>query len=109
MLLCVTDMKALLLMMALGRGADVATSLTAFHHGAIERNPMIASSRPLPFIAQMTAETVGQAYLIHALDTHGHPRWAKAIAFVQIGASSGATFGNVLTIRRQIRIASSSR
>jgi hypothetical protein len=97
-------MKTLLLVMAIGRGVDVVTSLAAFHHDATERNPLVVSSQPVAFVSQMAIETAGQAYLIHQLNRHSHPKLAKAIAFVQIGASSGATIGNVLVIRRQFQL-----
>ena len=78
--------------------------MTAFAHGATERNPLIVSSKPVPFVVQMAGEMMAQAYLIHRLDRAGHPKWAKAIALVQIGASSGAAAGNVFVIRRQFHL-----
>jgi len=97
-------MKTLLLVMAIGRGVDVGTSLVAFHHDGSERNPLVVSSQPVAFVTQMAMETVGQAYLIHQLNRHNHPKLAKAIALVQIGASSGATIGNAMVIRRQFQL-----
>jgi hypothetical protein len=96
-------MKTLLVILALTRAADTTSSLTAFHHGAQEGNPLVISAKPAPFVAQMAAETVGQVYLIHALNQRGHPKWARAIALVQISASSGATAWNAIVVQRQFQ------
>lgn len=88
------SLKAILLAMAIARGADTGTSLVVFHQGGTETNPLVVSQQPLAFAAQMAAETAFQTWLVRRLDHH-HPRWARTIAFAQIGASAWATTGNI--------------
>lgn len=91
-------MKAILLALALSQGADIGTSVTAFHYGATELNPLIISTKPAPFLAQTTGFVIGEIYFLNKLSKH-HPKLARTLGYVQIGGSSAAAIHNAQVIR----------
>lgn len=92
-------MKTLLVLMALAQGADIGTSIGAFHLGAREQNPLIISTQPAPFIAQTVAMDAAKMLLLQKL-SHAHPKLAKGLSYLQIGASSAAATNNAVWIHR---------
>lgn len=90
------SMKAILIALAIARGADTTSSLVGFAHGGVEQNPLVISQQPAVFVAQMATETTAQILLARWLERKGHKKWGLAIAMVQIGASSYATGGNIV-------------
>ena len=88
-------MKTLLLLVALGNAADTASSLAAFSQGATEANPFVISTRPIPFITQAALWTAGELWALERLDRAGHPKLARALSHMQIGASLGLTGWNM--------------
>lgn len=97
-------MKPLLIVLALGRMADMSTSLVGFQAGAYEANPLVVSSRPVPFVSQVMLETAGETWMLSRLAEH-HPKWAKGLALIQIGASATVSVMNARTIAQQHRMA----
>lgn len=94
--------KALLLTMLLSNSTDVGTSLVAFRGGAIERNPLIFSTRPVPFIAQTAAFSAGEAFF--AIQLHKrHPKLAKWAILGVIAGEAWAIQNNIRVIREQRR------
>lgn len=96
-------MKVLLFTFLFAKGADTSTSLVAFNHGAIEANPLILSSRPAPFVAQMAIGAAGELWLIRKLNHAGHPKWARVIGWSMTGASIAASAKNLRVIQQANR------
>lgn len=92
-------MKTILILMVLGHGTDVATSLDAFHHGARELNPYVISQKPVPFVAQAAVFTVVEVMLLQKI-AKKHPKLAKTLAYVQLGGSTAASVNNIIVSRR---------
>lgn len=86
-------MKTLLVLLCLGNAADTATSLVAFSRGYGELNPLVVSTQPAPFIAEAAAATALEVWALHRIARH-HPRLARGLALVQIGASTGVSINN---------------
>ena len=93
-------MKTFLLLVMLGNGADVTTSLVAFDAGAYEANPLVLSEKPAPFIAQAVIVTVAETWALNKLSKK-HPKLAKGIAYALVGVSIGASINNGFVINRQ--------
>lgn len=93
-------MKPLLIVLMLGRAADATTSLAAFHYGAIERNPLVISTQPAPFVAQTVLETAGEVWVLRKI-AGKHPKWAKTLAVAQIAASFTVASLNARDVPRQ--------
>lgn len=87
-------MKEFLIVVALAHGADMGTSLAAFHRGAGEANPLVVSTQPAPFVAQGVAVVVGESYLLNKLSKK-HPKLARGLALVSISGSSAAAIHNM--------------
>jgi len=74
--------------------ADLWTTQAAFTRGAHEANPVMA---PLTFprmILAKSATTAGLMLVMHALATHGHPRFAKVIGYLDAGAIGAVAISN---------------
>ena len=93
-------MKTLLLLVALGHGADAGSSLYAFHRGAVESNPLILSQSPAPFVAQMAGQAAAEMWILSRL-SKDHPRAAKTLAWVTIGVRGSVAAHNVSVARGQ--------
>ena len=95
-------MKELLLAVALAHGADTATSLYSFHHGGVEANPLILSTRPVPFTLQMAG---GAALEIAALRklSRSKPKLAMALAMTSIALRGTVAAHNIHVGRREAR------
>lgn len=77
------------LIMVAGNVADLWTTKAAFERGAVEGNG-IASGRPLLEIGLSKASfTVGIALAMRLLETHGHPRAARVLGYMD----GSLTFG----------------
>lgn len=92
-------MKELLLIVALGHGADMTTSLMSFHRGAYEVNPLVLSERPVPFLIEGTATAAVEIWALNKLSKK-HPKLAKTLSYIQIGGSSAAAVNNMQVYRR---------
>ncbi len=90
--------KALLLTLVLTHGADTATSLYGFSHGAVEVNPLIASTHPAPFLVQEATLTTVQVWAFARLHQH-HPRLATGLTLACIGVETAVTTHNVRVLR----------
>jgi hypothetical protein len=91
--------KPFIIALILGQGTDVTTSLVGFSQGFRERNPLIISTRPAPFIGQVAIVTVGEVWLAKKI-AKKHPKLAKALCSIQIGSSAVAAITNIRTIRK---------
>jgi hypothetical protein len=86
-------MKALLIALALARGAESASTWTAISSGASEGNPLLPKNA-IANVAVVGAETAGQVWLLHVLERR-HPTLARNIALVAIGVDSGLAGYNI--------------
>ena len=87
-------MKTLLVLAMLSHGADAGTSLWAFHRGATEANPIIFSTQPALFSAEMVGGATLEWWALKKLET-SHPRLAKTFAVVSIGVRGSVAVHNV--------------
>ena len=92
-------MKTLLIVLVLGQGADISTSLVAFHRGAHETNPLVVDHPPAAFLAESVGFVVFETVFLNKLSKH-HPKVAKGLSYIQIGGSSVAAMNNALVIQR---------
>lgn len=95
-------MKPLLIVMLLGQGADVATSLMGFHRGATELNPFIVSTQPAPFIAQAVGFGIAETLILKKIHKN-HPKLANTLGMIQIGGSTAASINNIQVYREMGR------
>src|ERR1043166_7856559 len=86
-------MKPLIIALILGHSADATTSLVAFQKGLREVNPLVISTKPAPFIAEISAVAVGESWWLTHLSKK-HPRVAKGLALAQIGGSALVSIHN---------------
>jgi hypothetical protein len=90
--------KALLLSLALANSADATTSVLAFRRGATEMNPFVLSTRTTPFLTQVSVATAGELWFATQVNKR-HPKLAKALLIVSIGAGTAASIHNVHVYR----------
>src|SRR5437773_3398656 len=76
-------MKTTLLLMILSQGADIGTSLTAFHLGAHEMNPLVSDYPPI-FLIHAVSIDLGEDLLLLKL-SQKHPKIARALMALQFG------------------------
>ena len=95
-------MKTLLLVLVLGNAADTTSSLAVFHAGGRETNPLVISQRPVPFVIQAAVFTTAEVWALRQLSA-SHPKWARALASIQIGVSTGLVVNNAVAYHRQLR------
>ena len=93
-------MKTLTLLVILGRCADAGSSLAAFNAGATERNPLVLSTQPAAFSAQLAAETAVDVLILRRLSVH-HPKLARVVGWSLVSASAAVTASNLRTLRTQ--------
>mgnify|MGYP001617764181 FL=1 len=77
-----------------GNVADLQTTKAAFARGAHEGNGFTATTNILPIAAAKISFMAGTMLAMRALETHGHPRWAKVIGYVDGGATFLAAWHN---------------
>jgi hypothetical protein len=87
-------MKEIILAIAISHGADTASTLHATRYGGVEANPLIVSTQPVPFIAQMTLASIGEIYLLNKLKQK-KPKLAKILTYISFSVSSGASINNM--------------
>ena len=92
-------MKTLMIVLILGQGADITTSIMAFNRGASESNPLVIDRPPAAFLAESIGFTAFEVVFLNKLSKH-HPKIAKGLSYVQIGGSSAAATHNALVIHR---------
>lgn len=87
-------MKTWLLVLALTHGADVASTCGALSRGATEGNPFMPRSGCGQIALASTAVVGGSSFIAWKL-SKTHPKLAKTLVGLQIGAKSVAIGWNV--------------
>lgn len=86
-------LKAFILGLWLANAADAGSSLNAFRYGAVEQNPFVVSTRPVPFVSEVVAATALETWLATQLNKN-HPKLTKTLLGVGIGIGAGVTVRN---------------
>jgi len=81
-------------LMVAGNAADLWTTKAAFDRGAQEANSIMAGLSIGQIAVAKGATTAGMVILMRFLETHGHPRVAKVIGYVDAGATFTAAAHN---------------
>ncbi len=90
-------MKPFLLLLALGQGADAASTVKFLHeHTACEANPMVIGNRcSLGTVAPQMFAWLTLEQLALARISHNHPKLAKSLAMVSFTMHSSAAAYNL--------------
>jgi hypothetical protein len=91
-------MKALLILLVLGKGADVGTTVTVLKHGGHEQNWLL-SQQPAVMTLQQVGWTTGEVLVIRKLAVR-HPKLAKGAAWLSIAGSLYASGHNLRELQR---------
>jgi hypothetical protein len=77
----------------LSNSADAGTSLRAFHYGAYERNPLVISTKPAPFLIQTAVFSTVEGVVCWKLEKT-HPKLVKALMITGIGLETSLAVRN---------------
>lgn len=90
-------MKPILLTLSLLHGGDLATTQVVLSQGGVERNPFVPQQRAGNLLVG-SAASVADIYLLHKI-SEKHPKVAKTIGLIAIGAETWAVAHNARQIR----------
>jgi len=79
------------LVLTVGSGYDLATTLHALHTvpGAVEANPFLSHGGTPGLVAGKVAATAALGYVMNRMGVSGHPRAAKVLGYVAGIAMAG--------------------
>ena len=89
------DMKPYAVLLA-GSAADLASTIYAIEStpGAHEANPLLSHGGTPGLIASKLALTAGLTLMVRTMETHGHPKFARSLAYVEGFALGGIAVHN---------------
>lgn len=82
-----------------GNIADLWTTKDGLNRGAVEWNPLFANMSFTGIAATKAILVSGMAVTMHLMATHGHPKAARVVGFLNGGIAWGAALHNIRVAR----------
>ena len=80
--------------MVSANAADLWTTKLAFDRGAVEGNGFVCCRPMKTLIVAKSAWVLALANVMHLLESRGHPKWAKAIGYIDASVLFGVSAHN---------------